>query len=164
MGELGPRLPGRTLGIRLFTPRLLVGTLVMAGVVFGGMRSISAHFEDQARRRAENLILGIVIAAEETADRGDLQRIVAQHGASRDVRRIVVAEGAPLRVVASTRAASRGETLSRLADDALAEDLAKARSSGLSVTERGRPGSGYRVTSPLIITTASRSDGEAERG
>ncbi|MCC6640632.1 MAG: response regulator, partial [Deltaproteobacteria bacterium] len=42
--------------------------------------------------------------------------------------------------------------------------LAKARSSGLSVTERGRPGSGYRVTSPLIITTASRSDGEAERG
>lgn len=93
---------------KVILPLLAGAALLLLLATFFTSQNLERRFQEKTRLRAEVIANAIGYAAQSFKFGSELQRFVSSLGADRDVKRIVVVGGHPLRVVASTHNAVRG--------------------------------------------------------
>ena len=110
---------------RLVAPLLAlwaVGIVLLVSVVYA---SILERFQTLVEERADGIVAAVCSAAETARDPADLRRFLSSLGAARDVQRVALVAGRPLRVVASSDHSWHDQPLAALPDPALAEAIGR---------------------------------------
>ena len=87
------RLMGPLLGV------WAMGLVLLVGILYA---SILERFRTLVDQRADVMVAAVYSAAETAREPADLRRFISTLGASRDVRRVTLLAGSPLRVVAAS--------------------------------------------------------------
>ncbi|MCB9357020.1 MAG: response regulator [Calditrichaeota bacterium] len=113
-----------SLALKLILPLLAIGLMLAVGGTMGVMNVFKRQLSHQLNGRSA-LIQSVISSAIETSNSTELDHLIKRTGAARDVHRILVFEGSPLRVVASTKNALIGKELEQLGENDASEELLK---------------------------------------
>ena len=154
----------RSLFVRLIVPCLLVGSAMAALGTWAIFDRTHRQLSEALLRRARLVANVTAYVAEGMAREGELQRIVSSLGADDDVLVIVVAGGAPARVLASTQLAWLGQPISALPAPEVGDDLARALTTGAAHTHWNAAEHLFDLTTPLQLTQTTVAEAAPARG
>ena len=144
--------PRRSLKRKILLPLLATEALIATLLVWGIHATAEKQLLERLRARGELITHTVNYAAESVSQASELDRMVSAIGAEKDVNLIVVVGGSPARVLATTREAWLGRTLSELPVKEVAEDLAKAMHSRMSHSHLHPESAELDFTAPFFLS------------
>jgi PAS domain S-box-containing protein len=149
---------------KLLLPMLCTGILVaiigVIGIHYRAKNELCHTLVDKALIIAHSMNY----AAETLAHSGELQRIISAVGAEKDVLEVTLVEGSPMSVVASTRHALRGQTLSELPIPELAAQLQQTIQNQETKYFFSDSTNSLILSTPLLLTQTDLNSPKAQHG
>ena len=149
---------------RLVVPLLAlwaIGIVLLVSVVYA---SILERFQTLVEERADGIVAAVCSVAEAARDPADLRRFLSSLGAARDVRRVALVAGRPLRVVASSDHSWHDQPLAALPDPALAEAIERVKASRKAERRLDGTRRVLEVLEPVLLVDDGHQNGRLADG
>ena len=149
---------------RLVAPLLAlwaVGMVLLVSVVYA---SIVERFQTLVEERADGIVAAVCSVAETARDPTDLRRFLSSLGAARDVLRVALVAGQPLRVVASSEHSWHGQPLAALSDPALAVAIGRVGAARQAERRVDATHQVLEVLEPVLLVDDGHEHGRLAEG